>query len=79
MTTPHTLDVRPDILTQFHQMAERTHRPETELINEALASYLQAERQYREMLGRRLAAADRGEFAPEEEVEAYFAAHADEA
>ncbi|MDD5295970.1 MAG: hypothetical protein PHU46_03580 [Rhodocyclaceae bacterium] len=79
MPTPHTLDVRPDILTQFHQMAERTNRPETDLINEALASYLQAERQYRDMLGRRLAAADRGEFAADEEVEAYFAAHADEA
>ena len=43
-------------------MAERTRRPESELINEALAGYLEAERDYVQVLGQRIAAADRGDY-----------------
>lgn len=78
MNTPYTLDVRPDIISQFHLMAERAHWPEADLINEALSAYPEAERHYREVLTKRLLAADRGEFASDADVEAFFAAHADE-
>ena len=78
MNKPFTLDVSPDILSQFHVLAERTCRPEAELINEALSGYLEAEQHYREVLVKRLAAADRGEFATDDEVEAFFSAHAEE-
>ena len=58
---------------QFHQLAEETHRTESEIIHEALAGYLAADHHYVEVLKQRIAAADRGEFASEEEVETFFA------
>lgn len=67
--------VSPEVLRQFHQLAEETHRPETEIINEALAGYLSADRHYAEVLRQRIAAADRGEFASDAEVEDFFAEH----
>ena len=54
---------------QFHQLAQETHRTEAEIIHEALA----ANHHYIEVIKQRIAAADRGEFASEEDVEALFA------
>ncbi len=68
-----TLSIEPEIKQQFHQLAKETHRTEAEIIHEALAGYLAADRHYVEVLRQRIAAADRGEFASEEEVEAIFA------
>jgi len=67
------LTLEQGIERQFHQLAEETHRPEAEIIHEALASYLAADRRYVEVLSQRLAAAERGEFTDNEEVEAFFA------
>lgn len=67
--------VAPEVLDRFHELAEATHRSETEIINEALTGYLTADRRYIEMLVERIAAADRGEFAREEEVARFFAEH----
>lgn len=58
---------------QFHQLATETQRTESDLIHEALAGYLAADRHYVEVLKLRIAAADRGEFASDAEVEAFFA------
>ena len=58
---------------QFHQLAKETHRSESEIIHEALAGYLAADRHYVEVLKQRVAVADRGEFASDEAVEAFFA------
>ena len=66
--------IEQDMQRQFHKLAEETHRTESEIIREALASYLAADRRYVEVLRQRIAAADRGEFASEEDVEAFFAA-----
>lgn len=60
---------------QFHQLAEETHRSESDIIHEALSAYLTADRRYIEVLKQRLAAADRGEFASDNDVEAFFAEH----
>jgi predicted transcriptional regulator len=69
--------VAPEVLDRFHELAKATHRSETEIINEALIGYLTADRRYVETLAERIAAADRGEFASEEEVARFFAEHAE--
>lgn len=58
---------------QFHQLAEETHRTESDIIHEALSGYLAADRHYVEILKQRVLAAERGEFASDNEVEAFFA------
>jgi predicted transcriptional regulator len=70
-----TIAIEPDMQRQFHQLAEETHRPETEIIREALASYLAADGRYVDILRQRIESADRGEFASDEEVQAFFAQH----
>lgn len=67
--------VAPEVLDRFHELAEATHRSETEIINEALTGYLAADRRYAEILAARVVAADRGEFASEAEVTRFFAEH----
>lgn len=68
-----SLIIEQKIQRQFHQLAEETHRTESDIIHEALAGYLAADRHYVERLKHRVAAADRGEFASDNEVEAFFA------
>ena len=68
-----SLIIEQEMQQQFHQLAKETHRTESEIIHEALAGYLAADRHYVEVLNQRIAAADRGEFASENEVEAFFA------
>lgn len=63
-----------EIELKFHQLAEETHRTESEIIHEALVDYLAADRHYVEILSQRIDAADRGEFAAESDVESFFAA-----
>ncbi|MCK9200034.1 MAG: hypothetical protein M0P59_01905 [Gallionella sp.] len=65
--------IEQEMQQQFHQLAQETHRSEAEIIHEALAGYLAADQHYVEVLKQRIAAADREEFASEEEVEAFFA------
>ena len=67
-----TLTIEQEMHQQFQQLAKETHRTETEIIHEALAGYLAADRQYVEVLKQRIAAADRGEFASDNEIEAFF-------
>ena len=40
-----TLEMRPDISAGLHALAEETHRAEADMVNEALAAFLQRERQ----------------------------------
>lgn len=67
------LVLKQDIQRQYHQLAEETKRTESEIINEALAGYLAADQHYVEVLKNRVIAADRGEFASDAEVAAFFA------
>ena len=68
-----SLIIEQEMQQQFHQLAEETHRTESEIIHEALAGYLAADHHYVEVLKQRIAAADRGEFASENEVKVFFA------
>ena len=67
------LTIEQELHQQFQQLAKETHRTEAEIIHEALAGYLAADRHYVEVLKQRIAAADRGDFASEDEIEAFFA------
>ncbi|KAF0102964.1 MAG: hypothetical protein FD187_1749 [bacterium] len=40
-----TLEIRPDIRAGLHALAKETHRGEADILNEALAAFLQRERQ----------------------------------
>jgi predicted transcriptional regulator len=68
-----SLIIEQKMQQQFHQLATETQRTESDIIHEALAGYLAADRHYVEILKQRIAAADRGEFASDLEVEAFFA------
>lgn len=41
---PETLEIRPDILAGLHALAEKTHRAEADMLNEALSMFLERER-----------------------------------
>ncbi len=66
------LVIKQDIQRQYHQLAEETKRTESDIINEALSGYLSADQHYVEVLKQRVAAAERGEFASDAEVTAFF-------
>lgn len=68
-----SITIEQKMQREFHQLAKETHRSESEIIHEALAGYLAADHHYVEVLKQRVAAADRGKFASEEAVEAFFA------
>ena len=68
-----SLIIEQEMQRQFHKLAKETHRTESEIIHEALAGYLAADQHYVEVLKQRVAAADRGEFADDSEVKAFFA------
>jgi hypothetical protein len=42
---PDTLEIRPDIRAGLHALAEKTHRAEADMLNEALSVFLERERQ----------------------------------
>lgn len=71
------LQIKPDLQAKFETLAHTTHRDSEELVNEALELYLETDRRYCQTIGERIAQAKRGEFAPDEDVEAFFAQHAD--
>lgn len=60
------------LLKRFHHLACETHRTEAEIIEEALSIYINNDAQYVEVLRQRMDAADRGEFASEQQVNQFF-------
>lgn len=67
-----TLEIRPDLRAGLHALAEETQRAEVDMVNEALAAYLAHERWAIARLREGLAQADRGEFVPDEDMDAFF-------
>jgi len=65
--------IEDNLLERFHRLALETHRPETDIVQEALSIYLNNDAQYVEVLRQRMEAADRGEFASDQQVENLFA------
>ena len=72
-----TLEIRPDLKIQLDHLAEEIHRSESELANEAVSLYLAQQRRIIGRIHEGLAQAQRGEFATDEEMEAFFACHTD--
>jgi len=72
-----TLEIRPDLKMQLDHLAEEIHRSESELANEAVALYLAQQRRIIGHIQEGLAQAQRGEFATDEEMEAFFARYTD--
>lgn len=72
-----TLEIRPEIRAGLHDLAIETQRREADMLNEALSAYLAHERWAIARQREGLAEADRGEFVPDEEMEAFFARYAD--
>ena len=68
-----TLEIRPDLKMQLDHLAGETHRSESELANEAVSLYLAQQRRIIGRIQEGLAQAQRGEFATDEEREAFFA------
>lgn len=73
------LEINPDLKAQLHDLAEETHRTETDLANEALAAFIENDRYIRAKIQKGLEQAMGGEFVPDAEMEAFFAEHADKA
>jgi predicted transcriptional regulator len=69
------LEIRPELKAQLDCLAMETHRSESELVNEALESYLQRTQLYITRLKQRVAEADAGQFVPDHEMENFFLAH----
>jgi predicted transcriptional regulator len=70
-----TLEIRSDLQTKLGSLANEMHRSESELVNEALESYLQRTQLYITKLKQRVAEADAGKFASDEEMERFFLTH----
>lgn len=73
MTT--SLEIRPELQDRLDSLAMQTHRSESELVNEALESYLQRTQLYITKLKQRVAEADAGQFVGDEEMERFFLSH----
>lgn len=70
-----TLEIRSDLQAQLDNLAMETHRSESDLVNEALESYLQRTQLYITRLKQRVAEADAGQFANDNEMERFFLSH----
>ena len=71
------LEVSSDIKAKLHHLAEKTHRNETELANEALAAFIEHDSFMRAMIQKVIEQATRREFVPDAEMEQFFAEHSD--
>lgn len=69
------LEVRSDLKEQLDYLAEEIHRSETDLVNEAVAQYLARQRKIIGHIQEGFAQAQRGEFVPDDEMEAFFASY----
>ncbi|MDP2785339.1 MAG: CopG family transcriptional regulator [Sulfurimicrobium sp.] len=67
------LEVRSDLKEQLDHLAEEIHRSETDLANEAVALYLVRQRKIIDHIQEGLVQAQRGDFVPDDEMEAFFA------
>lgn len=74
-----TLEIRPDLKDQLDHLAEEIHRSETDLANEAVTLYLAQQRRIIGQIQQGLDQAKRGDFVPDDEMEAFFASYGERA
>ncbi len=68
-----TVEVRPDLKAELENLAAETRRDQTDLANEALATYLARERISIAKIRQGLDQARRGEFVSEQEMRDFYA------
>lgn len=72
MSTTMTIRLESDLKQRLEALAEATHRSKSFLANEALNDFLEHNEWQIEQLKEAVEAADRGEFASDEEVASTF-------
>lgn len=72
-STPFTVRVGTDLKNNIERLANLLGRPRSWVVNRALESFVATEEQQLKILQERVAAADAGDFAPQGEVDAFFA------
>lgn len=70
-----TLTIKPDLKAKLERLADVMHRDQSELANEAIGLYVEHETLLLEKIRNGLAQAERGEFVPDGEMDAFFAEH----
>jgi len=70
-----TLTIKPDLKAKLETLANVMHRDQSELANEAIGLYVERETLLLEKIRNGLAQAERGEFVPDGEMDAFFAEH----
>jgi predicted transcriptional regulator len=73
-----TVDVPQEMKAQLEDLARQTHRTESELARDALAGMLAQQSRIRTRIEAGLDEAERGVFASNDEVEAFFSQYAGE-
>ena len=73
------LEISSDIKAKLHHLAMESHRSETELANEALSAFIEHDTYIRTRIQKGLKQADRNEFVLDDEMDQFFAEHADKA
>jgi predicted transcriptional regulator len=73
------LEISPDVKAKLHHLAQKTHRTETELANEALTAFIEHDSYIRAKIPNGLEQAARREFVSDTEMEQFFAEHSDKA
>lgn len=73
---PSGLSIEPGLEERLERLADVIHRDRSDLANEAIRLLLEHETLMLDKIRTGLAQAERGEFASDAEMEAFFAAHA---
>lgn len=68
-----TVNIRPELKAELDKLAASTQRSQSDLANQALEMFIEHEKTMVEKIRLGLAQAERREFVPEEEMDAFFA------
>ena len=72
MTQLSTLEIPLELKVAIAEIAKRAQRPESDIAADALRAYLQRNAEYLRRVRTGIEQADRGEFIPDEDMEALF-------
>ena len=72
MTQLSTLEIAPELKAAIAEIAKQAQRPESDIAADALRAYLQRNADYMRRVRSGIEHADRGEFIPDDDIEALF-------
>ena len=72
MTQLSTLEIPPELKAAVTEIAKQAQRPESDIAADALRAYLQRNADYLRRVRTGIEQADRGEFIPDDDMEALF-------